>query len=88
MAHVRLRAPLKDRAGGEAKHDVPGATVGEVLRALEERHPKITGWMLDDHGCVRQNVNVYVNGEPAREDVPLSPEDDLQVLPSISGGTR
>jgi molybdopterin synthase sulfur carrier subunit len=86
MAHVRLRAPLKERAGGEAKHDVPGATVGEVLRTLEGRHPKITGWMLDDHGRVRRNVNVYVNGEPAREDVALAPDDDLQVLPSIAGG--
>jgi hypothetical protein len=31
-------------------------------------------------------VNVFVNGEPTREDLPLAPEDRVHVLPSITGG--
>jgi molybdopterin synthase sulfur carrier subunit len=86
MAVVTLRAPLRDRAGGEAHHELPGTTVGEVLRELERRHPKVTGWILDEQGRVRPHVNVFVNGERTREDAAVAPDDTLQVLPSISGG--
>jgi molybdopterin synthase sulfur carrier subunit len=86
MAVVTLRAPLRDRAGGEAHHELPGSTVGEVLRELERRHPKVTGWILDEQGRVRPHVNVFVNGERTREDAAVAPNDTLQVLPSISGG--
>ena len=88
MAVVRLRAPLRDRAGGDARHDLPGTTVGEVLRELEQRYPPVTGWILDEQGRVRSHVNVFVNGERTGEDTPLAPDDEIQVLPSISGGSR
>jgi molybdopterin converting factor small subunit len=87
MAEVRLRAPLKDRAGGEATHRLDGATVGEVIRRLELEHPSIEGWILDERGRVRAHVNVFVNGERMREDAVVAPGDVLHVLPSISGGT-
>jgi molybdopterin synthase sulfur carrier subunit len=86
MAVVTLRAPLRDRAGGEAHHSIPGATVGEALRELERRHPGIVGWILDEQGRIRAHVNVFVNGERSGEDAPLAQSDDVQVLPSISGG--
>jgi MoaD family protein len=88
MARVRLRAPLKERAGGEGEHELDGSTVGEVIRALEDRHPKIVGWILDEHGRIRQHVNVFVNGERVREDAALTSSDVVQVLPSISGGAE
>lgn len=86
MAVVTLRAPLSQRAGGDARHELPGATVGEVLRELEYRHPPIVGWILDEQGRVRPHVNVFLNGERTREDSPVASADELQVLPSISGG--
>lgn len=86
MPHVMLRAPLKDRADGRAELQLDGATVGEVLRALERDHPKIVGWVLDEQGRVRPHVNVFVNGERVREDAAVAPDDRLHVLPSISGG--
>jgi sulfur-carrier protein len=88
MPYVTLRAPLKDRAGGNAELALEGSTVGEVLRALERDWPKTVGWILDEQGRVRRHVNVFVNGERVREDVSVSPEDRLHVLPSISGGSR
>ncbi len=86
MAVINLRAPLRDRAGGQARHDFPGTSVGEVLGALERRYPPIVGWILDEQGHVRAHVNVFVNGERVREDAPLTPQDVVHVLPSISGG--
>ena len=83
MAVVRLRAPLRDRTGGTAEHDLPGGTVGEVLRELERRHPRVTGWILDDQGQIRPHVIVFVDGERTREDTALEPGEVLTVLPSI-----
>jgi molybdopterin converting factor small subunit len=87
MAVVTLRAPLKDRAGGTARHDLPGDTVGAVLRELERRNPRIQGWILDDQGHIRSHVNVFVNGEKTKEEGAVGAGDTVQVLPSISGGS-
>jgi molybdopterin converting factor small subunit len=86
MAVVTLRAPLSQRAGDTPRHELPGETVGEVLRELERRHPPIAGWILDERGRVRQHVNVFVNAERVREDAIVGSTDVVQVLPSISGG--
>ena len=86
MALVTLRAPLSQRAGGTSEHRLPGATVGEVLRELERRHPPIVGWILDEQGRVRSHVNIFVNGERTGEDAVVADADVLHVLPSISGG--
>lgn len=88
MATVKLRAPLKDLAGGNREITIQGTSVGQVLRELEHRHPKITGWVLDEQGRVRRHVNVFVDGERVKEDAPVAPDSTLHVLPSISGGWR
>jgi molybdopterin synthase sulfur carrier subunit len=87
MAVVKLRAPLKDRAGGISDHELPGASVGEVLTELARRYPTVEGWILDEQGRVRPHVNVFVDGERTAEDTPLAPDAVVRVLPSISGGS-
>ena len=88
VATVKLRSPLRDLAGGNREVAVEGTSVGEILRDLERRHPRITGWVLDEHGRVRQHVNVFVDGERVREDAPVDASATVHVLPSISGGGR
>jgi len=88
MAVVRLRGPLKRLAGGAPEHTVPGATVGELLRALEAAQPALRGWILDERGRVRRHINVYVCAERARDETPVAEDDRVDVLPAISGGMR
>jgi molybdopterin converting factor small subunit len=88
VATVKLRAPLRDLAGGNREVTVDGSSVGEVLRELERRHPRIEGWVLDEHGRVRRHVNVFVDGERVREDAAVASDGTVHVLPSISGGCR
>lgn len=87
MSVVTLRAPLKDLAGGNSELKLEGATVGDVLRALERDHPRIVGWVLDEQGRIRRHVNVFVNGERMKEDAAVGPDDRIYVLASISGGS-
>jgi sulfur-carrier protein len=83
---LRLRGPLKERAGGRAHHELDGATVAEVLTALEGEHPALAGWIRDERAAIRRHINVYVNGEQARLDAPVKAGDTIDVLPAISGG--
>jgi molybdopterin converting factor small subunit len=86
MAVVRLRAPLSELAGGRRELHLDGATVFEVLRALEREHPGVEGWILDERGKIREHINVFVNREYGREETALGPGDRVHILPAISGG--
>jgi len=86
MALVRLRGPLRKLGGGRPAHAVDGATVADVLRALERGEPGLRGWVLDERGHVRRHLNVFVNGTCGDGDTPLGPDDVVDVLPAISGG--
>ena len=85
MARVKLRAPLSELCGGR-EHDVEGATVSDVLVALERAHPPIAGWVLDERGRIREHVNVFVNGMHGEGRTPVGDADRVHVLPAITGG--
>jgi molybdopterin synthase sulfur carrier subunit len=85
MARVILRAPLSEMCGGR-RHALAGATVVDVLRALEAAHPSLAGWILDEQGRIREHINIFVNGEHGREETRVAETDSLHVLPAISGG--
>jgi molybdopterin converting factor small subunit len=83
---VRLRAPLSELAGGKRELELEGSTVAEVLKALEREHPGVRGWILDEHGAIREHVNVFVNREYGQGDTAVTAADRLHVIPAISGG--
>jgi len=86
MAVVCVRGPLRKLAGGQAEHELQGATVVELLRALERRHPDVVGWILDERGTVRRHINVFVNGERGGVESVVRSGDRVEVLPAITGG--
>ncbi len=86
MAVVRVRGPLRKLAGGHAEHELEGANVVELLRALERRHPEVTGWIVDERGLIRRHINVFVNGERGDEATAVQAGDRVEVLPAITGG--
>jgi molybdopterin converting factor small subunit len=87
MPVVRLRGPLKRLAGDRDEHPLEAETVLAALRAIEDAHPEIVGWVLDERGHVRRHINVFVNGEQAHEDTRLGDDDRIEILPAITGGT-
>jgi molybdopterin converting factor small subunit len=86
VALVRLRGPLKTKAGGLGEHALEGATVVELMRALERSQPDLRGWILDERGRIRRHIKVFVDGESGGEETPVGPEGRIDVLPAISGG--
>jgi branched-chain amino acid aminotransferase len=87
MALVRVRGPLKRLAGDRSEHAIEGASVGELLAELERSHPAAKGWILDERGVLRRHINVFVNGELGAQDTQVGRDDEVDVLPAISGGS-
>jgi molybdopterin synthase sulfur carrier subunit len=86
MANVRLRGQLEKLAGGGSEHEVSGDTVNELLVTLEQTFGALEGWILDERGVLRRHINVFINGEPATPESPVSDSDKIEILPAISGG--
>src|ERR687892_223206 len=87
MALVRVRGPLKRLAGDRSEPAIEGGSVGELLAELERSHPAAKGWILDERGMLRRHINVFVNGELGGQDTQVSSNDEVDVLPAISGGS-
>jgi molybdopterin converting factor small subunit len=87
VACVCVRGPLKKLAGGCSEHQLEGATVGEVLVGLEQAHPAVAGWVLDERRLIRRHINVFVNGERGDESTAVAESDRVEVVPAITGGT-
>jgi molybdopterin converting factor small subunit len=77
---------LRNLAGGRATQEVAGANVQAVLRGLEDLHPSVSGWILDERGAIRRHINVFVNGERGGEETSVAAGDRVEVLPAITGG--
>jgi molybdopterin synthase sulfur carrier subunit len=87
---VHVPTALRGHVGEQAKVEVEGATVRDVLDRLVEQHPGLRGRLLDDAGELNKFVNVYVNDEDVRflENLgtALKAGDTVTLVPSIAGG--
>jgi sulfur-carrier protein len=90
MPTVKLPTQLREAAGGAGAVSVDGATVGEVLTSLFDRHGELRDRLSDGNGGVRRFVNVYVDGEDIRFgdglQTPVAEGQEVQILPAVAGG--
>ena len=88
MASVVLPRSLVALVPGTAHRmpDVPGASVVEVLRALDARAPGLLDRVCDPGPTIRRHLNVFVDGERAAIDTPVAPTSVVHVIPAVSGG--
>jgi molybdopterin synthase sulfur carrier subunit len=78
MALLRLFAAARAAAGAD-RVVLDGATVGDVLEQAITRFG-------DPFVLVLERSRVWVNGQPAPGETPVSDRDEIAVLPPVSGG--
>ena len=90
MPKVRIPTQLRELTGGAAEVDAEGATVAEVLKQLEARHPGFAERLYDDQGQLRRFVNVFVADEDIRFlqglDTPVTEGQVVSIVPAVAGG--
>ena len=90
MSTVRIPAVLRPSVGGVRELELPGASVGEVVRELVAKHPGLGGQLLAPDGSLNRYVNVYLNGQDVRYlaglETPVGERDEVRLLPAMAGG--
>jgi molybdopterin synthase sulfur carrier subunit len=91
MAVVRIPTVLRPHTGGEARVEVDGATVGEVIAGLVADNPALAERLLED-GRIRGYVNVFVDDEDIRyldgEATVVPAGVEISIMPAVAGGAR
>jgi len=84
---VRLPSPLDSYTGGLRDVDLPGADLGAVLDALDARWPGVKFRIVDERGCLRRHINLFVNTDMVTDlGRRLSPTDEVMIVAALSGG--
>jgi sulfur-carrier protein len=87
---VRIPTQLRNLSGGAGEVSVEGATVAEVLKALDAEHPGFAERLYDDGGSLRRFVNVFLAEEDIRFldglDTPVTDGQTLSIVPAVAGG--
>lgn len=78
MAVLRLFAGARE-AAGTSRDTFDADTVGALLVEARSRYGPAFSEVLD-------SSRIWVNGEPADDDDPISDSDEVAVLPPVSGG--
>lgn len=78
MARVRLFASARE-AAGTGTDVIDGENVAEVLAAARDRYGERFAEVLT-------TCRVWVNGDELDHWAPIGPDDEVAVLPPVSGG--
>jgi molybdopterin converting factor small subunit len=76
---LRLFAQARQAAAGAGRIELEASTVGQVLDQARARFGP-------EFSAVVDASRIWCNGEPASDDQPVGPGDEVAVLPPVSGG--
>ena len=82
-------APALQRHAASPPVTAPAQSLQSLLTEAFGRQPALQSYVLDDQGCVRKHVAVFINGrlhDRKRLDVPLAADDRIYIAQALSGG--
>ena len=90
---VVVPSALRSEVDGASRVSVESAgNLRAVLDEVEQRWPRLGRRIRDEQGELRRFVNVYVNGEDCRtlagQDTAVADGAEVQVIPSVAGGSE
>ena len=87
---VRIPTPLRRVTNGQDKVSVNGSSISEIIGDLDSQFPGLKERLCDEHGELRNFVNIYVNGEDVRFldgiNSPTTEGDEISIVPAVAGG--
>ena len=70
--------------------DTQAATLRAALEDAFADNPRLGAYVLDDQGCLRENVVIFIDGQRSRDrkklDDPLQSDSKIYILQALSGG--
>lgn len=84
---VQIPSPLRSYTADKNKVDADGQTVADILTDLDRKHPGIKFRMIDEQGCIRQHIKLFINSDQVEDlAIAIHPTDTLHVICALSGG--
>lgn len=86
-----LREFSQGRTTVELELPAETTSVARIIDLLAESCIGVRDRTLDEHGALREHVNVFVNTDSIRDlelmETKMSDGDKLSIIPAVSGGT-
>ena len=90
MAVVRFTKALKRFFPSLGEYNSNANTLSAVLNEINDRHPGIINYILDEQGSLRKHVNIFINGDMINDRTSLSDpfeaNDEIYIIQALSGG--
>lgn len=90
IAQVILPPMLRERTNQQARLDVEGATIRDIIGNLEHQYPGIRFHLCYETGELRSYVNIFIDQANIRYlqglDTPVTAGVRIRVIPSVAGG--
>ena len=90
MPRVKFTSHLRRFFPDLVETEVEGETVAAVIAALDERFPGLAAYLVDEHGALRQHVNIFVDQTLVRDrqrlQDPVVEADQVFIFQALSGG--
>jgi MoaD family protein len=87
---VHIPTPFRGHVDDQAKLELAGGTIRDVLADLGRRYPKLRGRLFNDRDELNRFVNVFLNNEDIRFlenlETPVKDGDGIMIVPAIAGG--
>ena len=65
-------------------------SIPDILKEIETQHPGIKDYIVDEQGCLRKHVNIFIGQDLIIDRVKLSDTiqatDEIYIMQALSGG--
>ena len=69
---------------------IPAKSVHELLEVLDNAHPGLSNYIVDDQKALRKHVKIFLNGKEIKDRINLTDklfdESDVYIMQALSGG--
>ncbi len=72
--------------GSPNEVEIAARNVAEVIDALDARWPGMRDRLTNSRPAIRKHLNIFVGGEKAQLDTPVSAGTRVMILTAMSGG--
>lgn len=90
MAKVKFTRALKRFYPDLETLDIKGNSVADIVSNLEQTHPGLKDYIVDERGNLRTHVNIFIGNQLIEDTVNLEDKvdstDEVFIMQALSGG--
>ena len=90
MATINFTSALKRFYPDLKPVQIHASTINEVLMGLNQHYPHLSDFLLDEHGALRQHINVFIGDTMISDRETLmdkvGEKEEILIFQALSGG--